>query len=286
MYDRRYSGSLVVACSGPEDAPMLPTIFGEMRCRSGASLKYTSADAKLVYDHWSTDQQVPYDAHVLLLDPSLSEFEAAIERISAELGEFPQGETGIDLYFAGHGLPNSGALVLRDREVSAADFVTMINRNLSSNKGVRGISMMLDSCHSGAFLFNAMVALQGDRQQVRLYDALCSSMHDEKSWELSFLEHGALTYTHFHRGNSHIDASAFQRAIDDQDHRTIAKCVQGLVAMMADPTTFLTQGKQHSIDCINGASITSKSRGSADVRDLDQPFSVEMILNALESSIE
>ncbi|WP_170405096.1 hypothetical protein [Ruegeria arenilitoris] len=286
MYDRRYSGSLIVACAGPENPPPEQTVYGEMRCRSGAQLKFTSADAKLAFDNWSIDELVPKDAHVLLLDPTLSDFEAAIENISRELSVFPQGETGIDLYFAGHGLPKSGALVLRDQALSAADYVSLIEENMASDKGIRGISMMLDSCHSGAFLFEAMVALQGREETVRLYDGLCSSMHDEKSWELSFLEHGAFTFTHFHQGNSYVSPAEFQKAIDEQNHKVIVKCIQGLVASMADPATFLTQGKQHSIDCVKGGGLTTKTRGSTDINELDQPFDVEMIIEALRRSIK
>lgn len=286
MYDKRYNGSLVVACSGPVDVQPVQTVFGEMRCRSGAKLKFTSADAKLAFDNWSTDRRVPRDAHILLVDPKLSDFQAAIERISSELSVFPQGETGIDLYFAGHGLPKTGALVLRDQVLTATDYLSLIEENMTSDKGIRGISMMLDSCHSGAFLFEAMVALQDREEAIRLYDALCSSMHDETSWELSFLDHGAFTFTHFHQGNEYVNSTEFQRAIEEQNHRVIAMCIQGLVASMADPTTFLTKGKQHSIDCIKGGRLTTRTRGSLDINELDQPFDVETIIEGLRRSLE
>ena len=286
MEDRRYSGSLVVACAGLEEATTMPTVFGDMRSRSGASLKYTTADAKLAFSDWSMDECVPQEAHILLLNPDFSEFASAIERISTELSLFPQGETGIDLFFAGHGLPGSGALVLRDRELSAVEYIELIKENMTSDRGARGISMMLDSCYSGAFLFHALVALQDDYENVRLYDALCSSMHDETSWELTILGHGAFSFTHFFRGNSYVNSAELGKGIDEQNQGTIAKCIQGMVASMADPTTFLTQGKQHAIDCIKGGGVMTKTRGSIDLTELDQPFDFQMIVDGLQKSIE
>ena len=286
MHDRRYSGSLVVASAGPEAGATVTTGFGEMRCRSGANLKYTTADAQLAFAEWSADERVPPEAHVLLINPKASEFKSAIEQVSNELAAFPQGETGIDMYFAGHGLPSSGALVFDDFELTASAFIAMIKENMLADQGIRGISMMLDSCYSGAFLFNTLVELQSNNEAVRLYDALCSSMHDEKSWELSFLGHGAFTYTHFHKGNKHVDSAAFAKAIDEQDQATIARCVQGLVGMMADPATFLTQGRQHTIDCIKGGGLSTKTRGSIDLNDLGQPFNVEMIVDAFQRGNE
>lgn len=285
MYDRRYCGALVVGCSGVEMAEIKQTYFGEMRSRSGASLQYTEADANLVFKEWSREENILEGASEILIEPTVTEFASAIKKISHELSELPQSDTGIDIYFAGHGLPGNGALVLRDGEVSAFDLISLIKQYMKSGDGIRGLSMLLDSCYSGAFLFEAMVALQEDRD-LQLYDCLCSSMHDEKSWELSFLEHGAFTFTHFHKGNHHVDNLELAIAIDKCDYKIIAKCIQGLVGMMADPTTFLTQGRQHPVDCIKGLFLEAGTRGSIGNWDEKMPFTKQQIIQYLEKSIK
>ncbi|MEX0319434.1 MAG: hypothetical protein AB3N21_15855 [Ruegeria sp.] len=284
MYDREFSGSLVVACSGPAVAETAMTGFGEMRSRSGANLKYTSADACKIHRLWSKDGRVSKDAHALLIDPSAQEFAEAIDRVSDEIGAFPQQKTGIDLYFAGHGRPGNGALVFKDNHVTATQFIKLVKKSLVSGAGVRGLSITLDSCYSGAFLFETIVALQKDCD-LQLYDALCSSMHDEKSWELSFLGHGAFTYAHLNKGNKYVDPIKFAQAIDEQDDSMIAKYLQGVVASNADPTAFLTRGRQHSIDCVRGGDIDAGTRGRIDVSDLDWPLDVPKIVDGLQRSI-
>ncbi|WP_299983864.1 hypothetical protein [uncultured Ruegeria sp.] len=259
------------------------TGFGQMRSRAGADLRYTSADAELTFNKWSRDKSVPKDAHVLLIEPSVADFASACTKVSKVLSGYPQQDTGVDLYFAGHGLPGNGALVLSDGVVTATRLIGLLEDSLKPGEGLRGLSMLLDSCFSGAFLFEAMVALQ-NHEKLRLFDAQCSSMHDEKSWELSFLGHGAFTFTHFHKGNNYVDSQELADAIDRQDNRTIARCVQGLVGMTADPAAFLTQGRQHSIDCMKGNFIDAGTRGLFDITDVDGALSVQLIVDGLGNS--
>ena len=283
MYDRKYSGVVVVSCSGQDEPEIRTTPYGEMRSRSGASLRFTSADADLVWRHWSKGINVPEEACVTIREPSVDEFFSLLSQVSRSLGKYPQGETGIDLYYCGHGRPGDGAILLKDGTVTPSELILHLKTDLEPKMGARGLSMLLDSCYSAAFLFE-MIALLQYEGELRLYDALCSSMHDEKSWELTFLGHGAFTYTHFHKGNKHVDRDELATAIDLQDQKTIARCIQGLVALSANPTTYLTQGMQHPLDCIKGGFMSAGTRGECDVPDLGEDFTVHDIIKAFEAS--
>jgi hypothetical protein len=74
------------------------TVYGEMRSRDGANLKFTTNDAKGVYEKWSEDESVPPEAHVYLENPTIFELKQAIHKINAVLSRYSQGQTGIDIF--------------------------------------------------------------------------------------------------------------------------------------------------------------------------------------------
>jgi hypothetical protein len=278
MYDREFSASLIIASKGPAQAEVRSTAYGEMRSRDGADLRYTSNDAKGMYSNWLENQNLPSEAFIYLENPTKSVVEEAVNQINGVLSNYPQEKSGIDLFFAGHGHPRSGSLVLKDGNLSAKELIDLISRPLEKTKGRRGLSFFLDSCYSGGFLIDTIIELEKDDSTLRLFDALVSSMYDEKSWELSFLEHGAFTFSFLNKGNAYVDRLEFARAVEKNDSRIIAKYLQSMVGTMGgDSATFLTQGKQHSIDCIKGHHFTIGGFGNFSLTELEEEISREIL---------
>ena len=273
MYERAYSGNIIIACQGPDDSQVVDTPYGEMRSRSGAKLKYVRADGQLVYKKWTKDSSLPAAANVYLEDPTSDDVKQAIAKVLKALSEFPQGAIGIDFYFAGHGRRTDGAWILKDEAFTAETLCNSMESNLKNGAGLCGLSMMVDSCFSGAFLINLMIQMQ-QSMNLDFRDGLFSSLPDEKSWEMSFLEHGAFTYTHMHTGNKNFDADTLIRAIEKSDYNIIAKYTQGMIGAMANPTAYLMQGRQHTIDISKGHFIRIPSYGSYSVfkESMDEPI--------------
>ena len=250
----RYSANIVIASSGKEVPQIFETPFGEIRSRDGASLKFTTNDAESCFNRWKkkTGDYIPEDFHSLLVDPTLSQVEQTIKQLSIKLAKFPKGDPGLSLYFAGHGKQGSGDLVLKDGTLSPTRFLDLQQKETSEKRGSRGIGIILDSCYSGAFLLR--LALECDRRfnEFSLYEGRVSCLPDEKSFELSSLEHGVFTYTFLNPGNKSVDSDEFNRAILEQDYPIIARGLQGAVANNGgNPTAFLTQGKQFFVSLTN-----------------------------------
>jgi hypothetical protein len=138
MFDRQYSASLTIACQGIQESETKSTPYGEIRSRSGASLKFTANDAKEVYTNWLKHElefyehkSVPVEGHIYLEDPTKSEVLNAFNTINQILSKYPQDETGIDIFFAGHGECSSGALVLKDGILSVKELLHVINAPLA-----------------------------------------------------------------------------------------------------------------------------------------------------------
>ncbi len=278
MYDREFCANLIIASKGPEQAEVRSTAFGEIRSRDGADLRYTANDAKGMSTDWRKHQKLPDEAFIYLENPTKSNVEDAIKQINGVLSNYPQEKTGIDLFYAGHGLPRTGSLVLKDDNLSAEELIDVMSRPLEKSKGGRGLSFFFDSCYSGGFLIDIIIDLLKDKHPIRLYDALVSSMYDEKSWELSFLEHGAFTFSFLNKGNAYVDRLEFSRAVQKNDFRVIAKYIQGMVGLSGgDPVTFLTQGRQHSIDCIKGHDFTVSKYGSFSLTELEEEITREVL---------
>ena len=278
MYDREFSASLIIASKGTELAEVRTTPYGEIRSRDGADLKYTSNDAKGIYQRWAEHNNLEQEAYVYLENPTKSDVEEAINQINEILSNYPQEKTGIDLFFAGHGEPFSGSLVIKDYILSAEELVYMISKPLDKTKGSRGLSFILDSCYAGGFLIDTIIELEKSEITIRLFDALVSSMHDEKSWELSFLEHGALTFSFLNKGNEYVDDLEFTKAIEKNDFKIIAKYLQGMVGLRgASSVAYLTQARQHSIDCIKGHHFTVIGHGTFSLTDIKETITKEVL---------
>lgn len=96
-----------------------------------------------------------------------------------------------------------------------------------------------------------------------LIDGFAACLHDEEAWELDSLGHGVLTFTMRNPGNSHVDSKRSSRAIrtgTDQAYVAIA-----LQAFTPNPVTYLSAGKQNSIDVINGHALQVVGAGEVEL---------------------
>lgn len=148
--------------------------------------------------------------------------------------------------------------------------------------GERGLSIILDSCYAGSFLIDIVVELENHNHGIKLLDAKASSLHNEKSWELSFLEHDAFTF--LNPGNKHVDSRELTRAIEKNDNTIIAKSLQGLVAMMACPVAFLTRGRQHPIDCVKGYIFSISGLGEFSLGDIEETITRDLLIAYFEKA--
>jgi len=287
MYERAYSGNIVIASEGPSDPEIVTTPYGEINSRSGARLHYVRSDAKLVFDKWRKDDKIPDEASVYLENPTVSDVQNTIASVSQTLNQFPQDHTGIDFYFAGHGRMTDGAWVLKDDVYSPEDLCNTMEENLTDGSGLRGISMMVDACYSGAFLIEFMIQVQKS-MNLDFRDGLFSSLPHEKSWEMSFLEHGAFTFTQMYPGNSYVNSDLLTKAIEQNDHKIIAKYIQGSVGMTSNPTAFLTQSRQHPISVLKGALLSIRGYGDYSVfeESEDEPISFSKVAIELRKLVE
>ena len=266
---RRPCANIVIASRGPEEPSILQTRYGEIRSRNGALLKYTTRDAENIYRLWKKeDPGLPDELQVLLIDPSISEVEDALRRISAKIREAHPKDIGLDLFFAGHGEPGTGNLVLKDGKLSPVRFLELQSNDVWSGGGARTIGVFLDSCYSGAFLLRLAIESFENFEGFRLDNGLASCLPDEKCWELDLLEHGVFTYTRLNTGNSYVDQQCFNQAILDGNLKEMVKGLQGMVGMLSNPSAFLTKGKQFSMSLMKH--VVTVEGGFATVELLDE----------------
>ncbi len=243
------SASIVIGCKGPGQADVIETRFGEIRSRSGAQLKYAARDAEGIWNHFRKHgAEVPDDLHVLLIDPTERQVRDAVRDVSRKIRHDHGNKIGLDLAFAGHGCPTNGDLVLRDGVLSSTDFLGLQVGDVVAGGGEwRTIGVWLDSCHSGAFLIRLAIESFEDFEGFKLDAGMASCLPGEVSFETEGLQHGVFSYTQLYPGNSHVDRKVFNDAILRNRTDEIAKCLQGLVSDMSNPSAFLTEARQFSL---------------------------------------
>ena len=229
--------SIVIASSGPEKPDRHQTLFGEIRSRNGACLKYTRRDAESVYALWrKEDFGLPDELQLLLEDPTIGEVERTLRAVSTRIREAYPDDIGLDLFFAGHGEEGTGNLVLKDGTLSPTRLLQLQADDVDPDnvgRGQRTIGVWLDSCYSGAFLLR--VAIESfEHEAFRLDEGLASCLPNESCYEMDILEHGVFTYTRRHPGNAHVNRERFNRAIlhNDQTHFAEVVLTRGSVIQL------------------------------------------------------
>lgn len=265
MYDRPISYSLIIACEGSSKEEIVETRFGNIRSRSAAKLKYVRNDAKKVKELWENIQDGNTVGSRYLENPTKQEVMEALREINVFLSKYPQSQTGLDLYYAGHGKYGSGAFLLSDgRFLYAEDIFQELSYGLNFYEKFRGFSFMLDSCFSGGFLIDSILLEASKKYPVSIYDARISTLPDQKSWELDSLKHGLFTFCEVHELNGIYTDDDFFNVLRELDP-SLRK--QELPPIGSVSVSFLSKGKQYSIDCLKGFHISVDGAGFFDLTD-------------------
>ena len=260
---------LSIASPGGNEAEECDALLGRMRCRAGAKLKYVTNDIEKFGEDTPTYGGYLQDAPIFnrLIAPTTSQVLNSIrETVECLLQRkaTPGRKNVFNLIYAGHGRPSDGAIELSDGALSGEDFYHALVENYSDCPNKLHVDIVLDSCYSARFLIDFIVSSQAN-ETVYGFDCNVSSLPDEKSYEMDFIEHGAFSFSLTHPGNSYVDATELARAVDKQDLRTIVKSLQGIT--VPNPVAFLTNGRQHSMELISGHHLSIHGAGSIELSD-------------------
>lgn len=277
------SAVLTVASPGKEDAIEVDAFVGTMRSRSGAKLKYAINDIRSLrqrmptYGAYCDGELVGYE----LLDPSVEELFLAVQEVTQYLNGFEcekERKKALNIFYAGHGNPSDGAWELRGGKVTGQELHEKLCAGYVSSGIKLHVNLILDSCYSSRFLIDFIISAQS-HELIYPYDCLVSSLPDETSWEMDFLEHGAMSYTLTNDGNSYVDSAELAKAIDNRDSRVIVKSLQGVT--VPNPVSFLTNGRQHCVELISGHHLEVQGGGSIELAEHLGNLTHAGILNAL-----
>ncbi|HEY9672270.1 MAG TPA: hypothetical protein V6D11_12555 [Waterburya sp.] len=283
MQNYQAAATLVISCPGPEQGEVISTRFGEMRSRDGATLQFTENDAQMYVQHYSeeftwienvSDYKVEYFSN-----PKKAHVIDCIHKLVQKLSHTPINNNGkklLNLIFIGHGLPLNGALHLRDEVLEGSEFYDIVTSSYKDSSSTLHLDIVLDSCYSSRFLIDVLVQAQNSLK-VYPFDCYIAALPDEKAWELSFLEQGAYSFSLGNRGNKYVNSGELAKAIDKQDWRILIKSLQGVT--VPNPTSFLTAGKQHSLELVSGHFLEIEGAGRVDL--LDKKLSHSGLANTL-----
>lgn len=197
---RSYQAYLSIACTGPAYSSKIEYLPRIEVPRGAADIKLTTADIDYFSNFWRKDHYDGgiYKTHRRLQNPNGEEFKAAIREIDdwfsshRKRADFDGG--CINITFAGHGRQGTGNLVLQDVDVDVNRLVDTILSFKKIDRDIR-VSLILDSCFSGAFLitfFRLIAEKYWDDINIDYLAAAC--LHDEAAKESAQLGHGYFTY--------------------------------------------------------------------------------------------
>jgi hypothetical protein len=200
---RKWLAFMSVSASGPEYSPLPEERGYFVRPRVAADLKCTTADVDYLESHFKEPNYDSGDeeAHLRLRNPTRERFFESLNGVIPWLGSFGDGPNwdggGFMLCFAGHGREGDGALVLEDGVLTPealTDALAGIASHVSSPRRMR-VSIVLDSCHSGAFATKILDSCFREQHELLVpWMVYASCMEDELAWEESSLGHGLFTY--------------------------------------------------------------------------------------------
>jgi hypothetical protein len=265
---RRWQAFLSVSCSGPEFDPILDEGGRFYRPRMAADIEHTTADVDFWDSHLkeNDDQSGEKELHVRLREPTLNEFDVALTRIEKWLAGFRSSSEwdggAFHLSFAGHGQEGEGSLFLADHVLAPTKLterLAQIGKNISHPRRLR-VSLVLDSCHSAAFMLRVLTACLHEHDEYLVpFNLFAACMSDEFAWEESSLGHGVFTYCMSIRQPipSTIASEAVQPDNSFGPSLAIASGELGC--------TLLTAGAQNPVGYWNGAGDVEVAQRGVDI---------------------
>ncbi len=283
-----HAAAITISCSGLGKALVRSGPGGLRRSRAGADLQFTMADGEFFNNHFGTDgHDYEITSREWLIEPSLDELVAALRLAAVSLAPFVnedlQNAGGIIICYAGHGAESTGAMILKDGEVSGAALVDMIAVDVAGTL-LRRVDLVLDSCFAGAFLaeFLACISQSGEGTKVRIVDARIAALHKELAWEIPALSHGVMTYVFnsLFKSNDFQERDVLARAVNTNDQPTIRRLLHRYVP---NPVSYLTEGDQHSVEVTNGHYVEVPGGGHFEL--LYEPFSPDQLERTLARAL-
>lgn len=273
---RLWQAFLSISASGPEFSPLLEEDGRVFRPRMAADLRYTTSDVdyleKALRRH-DSDRPVREELHRRLKNPRQQEVLSEIEAVGSWLSPFnadPDWDGGaIQLCFAGHGREPDGALVLADGVLTPEAFVNQLEEiaRKSARPGRLRVSVILDSCHSGAFMATVLdLCFNSCHDFLVPFDMFASCMHDEFAWEESGLGHGLFTYCISVRADEMSSIAALAVQPDNSLGPSLA------IAGGEFGCTLLTAGAQNPLSYWNGAGQIEIGGSSVDLSGISGRF--------------
>lgn len=254
---RNYNAYISISCSGPENSSIAVSRVGKIRSRSGADLRFTTADADCLYNHFKSPNYDtrPNDVHIRLVNPRVGEFLDTIVTVSNALDNFKTQENWaggcIHIIYAGHGRDGDGALVFKDGIVLGANLAEHIATHTSCSEHRRRIDIVLDSCHSAAFQAEVVAkAINDCKDSIFPCSLFAACLHDELAWEYPRHGHGIWTASFLQQIRSPSPAQPRWILLLKLLWRRYRKLEQQ--KLYGGGVAFMTDNKQHSMTYENG----------------------------------
>ena len=274
--DYRIQAYVSVASPGPEGAPTTGDgPQGKFHSKSQTTLRYAVEDVRAWAASFHVDeagQKDVVDHHVVLESATARELQAAItdaiDRLDFHFEESAGGS--LNLAFSGHG-STDGDLVLADRLVSPDELMEWCaGGRAGEDEKTRHLRIVIDSCYSGLTLCR-MVMHPHHWSRLVVRDGFAACLPSEEAFELRSLQRSVLTHTMLRPGARLMETA----------EKVTAEELKEIRASQRETTHYLTNGKQHSLDIINGHAISL--RGSDKSVEVLDNKTIEELVEAVDS---
>jgi hypothetical protein len=275
--DYRYQAHVLVACSGhAELAPAGNGPRGKFTSKSQTRLAYAVADVRAWDDRFSSVQEGGFkdeiDFGVLLEDASSSDVHQAVTEAVDRLDHHFDDSTGgsLNLVFSGHGHAN-GDLALADRPLSPQELMEWCASGCAGKNGkTRHLRIVIDSCYAGATLARLLLhAAHWERVVIR--DGYAASLPSEQACELDRLGHSVLTHTMLRPNRNPFPPPEGWSEAQVREVRRAHR----------ESTQYLTNGRQHAVDLLNGHFASLLGNPSKGV-EIERQMTLDELLEALD----
>lgn len=254
--DYGHQAYVLVACSG-EGTSVLggQGPRGKFVSKADTRLSYALAYVHAWEKHFEgdTDQGGVTDQvnfHHLVEEASAANVEGGIADAIDRLDFHHDNSSGgsLNLVFSGHGDEN-GDLFLRDGALSIDQLMEWCAAGRAGQAGkTRHLRVAIDACYAGLALAR-MLLHPAHWGRVVLRDAFASSLPGEESYELDRLGHSVFTHTMVGPYAGALPPPPGDGDWSERDYRDWARAQR-------ETTQYLTNGRQHSLDVINGHAVT------------------------------
>ncbi len=252
--DYGHRSGVLIACSGPaevQDAETGPG--GAFASKASAHLNYAIADvewlARDLYGPPVMGEDCLRDK-VLLREATRAAVLGAVSDASDRLNAHNDHSRGgtLDLHFSGHGFPN-GDLCLADGPLSPDELADAWSEGNSGGQ-TRHIRVVLDCCFAGMTLARLYLHPRHWSTYV-LRDAWAASLPSEEAFELPRVGHGVLTYV-----RTRPDPLTILGRSQEEGCQPSQEELQEANRANRETPHYLTNGRQHALDFINGHAVS------------------------------